>query len=130
MATVEERLSSLEHRMDAIAELRSAIGELCDDMNRRFEQVDRRFEHVDHDSARLIVGSTKSSIGSVRSIAGSTTYHLVPIVPRLVGSVHGHTDVVSLVLRESRQLHTEMIEMQPRNFLIQLLGQHRHRLPV
>src|SRR5258707_11692453 len=49
---------------------------------------------------------------------------LVPIVVRLVRSVDRNADVVRLILRQLRQLHAEMIEVQPRHLLIEVLRQH------
>src|SRR5688572_30387417 len=58
---------------------------------------------------------------------GSTARPLVPIVLRLVRSIDGHTEVVGLCLRELRQLDSDLLEVKPRHFLVQLLRQHRHR---
>src|SRR5262245_8276362 len=46
---------------------------------------------------------------------------LVPIVLRLVRSLDRHAEVIGLLLRQPRQLHAEVIEVKPRNLLIEVL---------
>src|SRR5262245_4998975 len=55
---------------------------------------------------------------------------LVPIVIGLVGSVDRDADVVRLILRQLRQLHAELVEVQPRDLFVELLRQHEHGLAV
>src|SRR5215217_7939971 len=50
----------------------------------------------------------------------------VPVVLRLVRSPGGHADVVGLLFRERRQLHPEMIEVEPCDFLVEVLRQDVH----
>src|SRR4029453_14584043 len=47
----------------------------------------------------------------------SVVYSLVPIVRRFVRSFHRHTEIVRLFLREFRQLYTQVLQVQPRDFL-------------
>ena len=53
-----------------------------------------------------------------------TSGPLVPVVVRLVRAVDRHAEVVGLFLRQLRQLHAEVIEVQPRHLLVEVLRQH------
>ena len=61
-----------------------------------------------------------------------TSYFLlsVSIVVRLVRPVDRHANVIGLVRGELRQLHPEMVEVQSRNLLIEMLREHVHLLFV
>src|SRR2546421_11638847 len=49
---------------------------------------------------------------------------LVPVVIGLVRALDWHSDVVRLILRQLRQLHAEMIEVQPRHLFVEALRKH------
>ena len=49
---------------------------------------------------------------------------LVPVVLRLVRPFDRDAEVVGLLLRELRELHAELAEVQPGDFFVELLGQH------
>src|SRR5436190_3183330 len=70
----------------------------------------------------LVVGAATACASSVKTrsrIRMDSGYcRLVPVMLRLVRAVHGHADVVRLILRELRQLHAEMIEVQARHLLV------------
>ena len=47
---------------------------------------------------------------------------LVTVVVRLVGAFNRHVDVLGLFGRELGQLDTQLLEMEPRDLFVQLLG--------
>src|SRR5260221_13123583 len=47
----------------------------------------------------------------------------VPIPVRLVGAFHGHADVLRLLGAELGELRPQLVQMQPRHLLVQVLGQ-------
>src|SRR5579872_5555882 len=49
---------------------------------------------------------------------------LVAVVIRLVRTLDRHADVGGLFVGEPRELHAERVEMQPRDLLVEVLGQH------
>ena len=51
---------------------------------------------------------------------------LVAVVVRLVGALDRDAEVVGLLGGELRQLHAELLQVQPGNFFVELLGQHVH----
>src|SRR5262245_16222061 len=83
----------------------------------------RRSEKGERFAVRLKfrVSSDQPSAIHLRSV--SIPLRLVPIVLRLVRPVHGHTEIVSLLVREARELYTDFLEVQTGYFLIELLGQ-------
>src|SRR5438876_4487243 len=55
---------------------------------------------------------------------------LVPVVLRLVRSLGRDADVRRLLGGEPGELHTQLLEVQARHLLVELLGEHVDRLPV
>src|SRR5689334_18524295 len=49
---------------------------------------------------------------------------LVSVVLRLVRSVDRNADVLGLLGRELRELDAQLVEVQPRDFFVELLRQH------
>ena len=49
---------------------------------------------------------------------------LVPVVLRLVRAVDRDAEVLGLLRRQLGQLHAELVEVQPGDFFVELLGQH------
>merc|ERR550514_2188748 len=60
--------------------------------------------------------------GGIHTQATSRAY-LVAVVGALEGPLNLHADVVRLLLRELRELGTQGWEVQPRDLLVQLLGE-------
>ena len=54
----------------------------------------------------------------------------VPVVLRLVRPFERHAEVIGLFLRQRRQLHADLLQVQARDFLVELLGQAIDRLLV
>ena len=50
----------------------------------------------------------------------------VAVVVGLVRARHRHADVVGLLLGERRELHAELVEVQARDLLVEVLRQHVH----
>ena len=55
-----------------------------------------------------------------------TGLRLVPVMLRLVRPLLRHADVPRLHVGELRELGAELGELQPRDFLIEMLRQHVH----
>src|SRR5207245_7832640 len=58
------------------------------------------------------------------------TLRLVPVVLRLVRSLGRDADVRRLLGSEPGELHAQLLEVQARHLLVELLGEHVDRLPV
>src|SRR5690606_8354459 len=54
----------------------------------------------------------------------------VAVVIRLVGTFDGYADVLGLLGRQLREPHAELLEVQARDHLVELLRQHVHLLLV
>src|SRR5262245_52037943 len=70
--------------------------------------------------ARRISGGM-SVVGSSAAAPGS-----VAIVVRLERALDGDPEVLRLLRREARELHAELAQVQPRDLLVERLGQRVH----
>ncbi len=50
-------------------------------------------------------------------------FHLVAVVVGLVRAFRRNAEIIGLLRRERRQLHADLLQVQPRHFLVQLLRQ-------
>merc|ERR1712224_524994 len=81
----------------------------------RFTESDRYF--LSRGSARVSIGETPES----RDVS-----RLVAVRVRLVRAVHGHVDVLGLLLRENGKLRAERAKVEPGNLLVELLRKQVH----
>src|SRR3954470_23493008 len=50
----------------------------------------------------------------------------IPVVFRLVRSFERHAEILRLLFGELGELRTDLVEMQPRHFLVEVLGESIH----
>src|SRR6516164_620276 len=65
--------------------------------------------------------TSRSHYVAHRPVLGAS--NLVPVMIGLVGPVHRNIDVIRLLVGQLGQLHPNLVEMQPRDFFVELFGQ-------
>src|SRR5688500_713704 len=68
--------------------------------------------------------------GGARTAASPPAKMLVPVVVRLVRPFFRNPEIRGLLVRQLRESCPDLVEVQPRDLLVEMLGQHVHLLLV